>query len=44
MPVPRRGGPGTQAVHLSIGTRNRDVQEERLEGTGLSLGPAVAGW
>ncbi|SHI24569.1 hypothetical protein [Streptomyces sp. 3214.6] len=36
--------PGTHAVYLSIGTRNRDVQEEWLEGTGLSLGPAVVGW
>ncbi|MGW0578702.1 hypothetical protein ACWD25_22665 [Streptomyces sp. NPDC002920] len=36
--------PGTHAVYLSIGTRNRDVQEEWLRRTGLSLGPAVVGW
>jgi hypothetical protein len=36
--------PGTHAVYLSIGTRNRQVQEEWLHKTGLSLGPAVVGW
>ncbi|MGW1257695.1 hypothetical protein ACWD5Q_21510 [Streptomyces sp. NPDC002513] len=36
--------PGTHAVYLSIGTRNRDVQEEWLKKTGLSLGPALLGW
>ncbi|MFE9448898.1 hypothetical protein [Streptomyces sp. NPDC006739] len=36
--------PGTHAVYLSIGTRNRDVAEEWLSRTGLSLGPALVGW
>ncbi|MER5408527.1 hypothetical protein [Streptomyces sp. NPDC002769] len=36
--------PGNHAVHLSIGTRNRDVQDDWLRATGLSLGPAQTGW
>jgi hypothetical protein len=36
--------PGTHAVHLSIGTRNRDVQDAWLAATGLRLGPPLTGW
>lgn len=36
--------PGTHAVYLSIGTRNRDVQDEWLRATGLSLGEPLLGW
>lgn len=36
--------PGNHAVHLSIGTGNRDVQDDWLRATGLSLGPAQTGW
>ncbi|MEU9170273.1 hypothetical protein AB0D34_21115 [Streptomyces sp. NPDC048420] len=35
---------GTHGVYLSIGTRNQDVQEEWLAGTGLALGEALLGW
>lgn len=35
---------GTHGVYLSIGTRNRDVQEEWLAATGLALGEALLGW
>jgi hypothetical protein len=36
--------PGNHAVYLSIGTKNRDVQDEWLRATGLSLGQALSGW
>ncbi|MEV7415435.1 hypothetical protein [Streptomyces sp. NPDC089919] len=36
--------PGTHAVYLSIGTRNRDVADTWLKDTGLRLGPALWGW
>lgn len=36
--------PGNHAVYLSIGTRNRDVQDDWLRATGLTLGPAQTGW
>jgi hypothetical protein len=35
---------GTHGVYLSIGTRNRDVQEEWLAATGLALGEPLLGW
>ncbi|MFG2133536.1 hypothetical protein ACGFNV_38050 [Streptomyces sp. NPDC048751] len=35
---------GTHGVYLSIGTKNRDVQEEWLAATGLALGEALLGW
>ncbi|MGW3631721.1 hypothetical protein ACWD7F_16395 [Streptomyces sp. NPDC005122] len=36
--------PGNHAVYLSIGTRNRDVQDDWLRAIGLNLGPARSGW
>lgn len=36
--------PGKHGVYLSIGTKNRDVQEEWLAATGLPLGEALLGW
>lgn len=35
---------GTHGVYLSIGTKNRHVEEEWLAGTGLTLGEALLGW
>jgi hypothetical protein len=35
---------GTHGVYLSIGTKNRDVQDEWLAATGLSLGEPLVGW
>ncbi|RAG81319.1 hypothetical protein DN069_33555 [Streptacidiphilus pinicola] len=35
---------GTHGVYLSIGTKNRDVQEEWLAATGLTLGEPLVGW
>ncbi|MFI1172846.1 hypothetical protein [Streptomyces melanogenes] len=40
-PVP---APGTHAVYLSIGTRNRDIEDAWLHKTGLRLGPPLTGW
>ncbi|WP_370109353.1 hypothetical protein [Streptacidiphilus sp. MAP12-33] len=36
--------PGRHAVYLSVGTKNRDVQDAWLASTGLTLGPALLGW
>jgi hypothetical protein len=36
--------PGRHGVYLSIGTRNREVQDEWLAATGLTLGEALLGW